>query len=295
MRWNNLWFWTKYNSWKNPSSRSLSSWKFSSFDILSTSSFGCVSWALVLRFKSVSPSSISDSCFLAYSSMSSFCFPISWRDIFVLRSTSSKISSFFASIGVANGKIRDAETLLRNPTPRLFGKKFRAGFRDSKKVKTNHAKARLRDLSKTLPRFRDSVKIFRDPRFSRYHSPPLSMAATMLSAYSCTFLFKRAACSWTLPRLSSSLVILLLFVWALFLWDSIADLTLNFRSFAACSRRIFPCPSWFVNAQALQIATLQILQKNYISFFSWPGIAQNFGLFKMFSKSWSWKSSNARA
>ena len=67
---------------------------------------------------------------------------------------------------------RDAETLVRNPSPRLFGKKFR----DSKKVKTNHAKTRLRDLSKTLPRFRDPVKIFRDPRFSRYHSPPLILS-----------------------------------------------------------------------------------------------------------------------
>ena len=64
---------------------------------------------------------------------------------------------------------RDAETLVRNPSPRLFAKKFR----DSKKVKTNHAKTRLPDLSKMLPRFRDPVKIFRDPRFSRYHSPPL--------------------------------------------------------------------------------------------------------------------------
>ena len=64
---------------------------------------------------------------------------------------------------------RDAETLVRNPSPRLFGKKFR----DSKKVKTNHAKTRLRDLSKMLPRFRDPVKIFRDPGFLRYHSPPL--------------------------------------------------------------------------------------------------------------------------
>ena len=66
---------------------------------------------------------------------------------------------------------RDAEILVRNPSPRLFGKKFR----DSKKVKTNHAKTRLRDLSKTLPRFRDPAKIFQDPRFSRYHSPPLSL------------------------------------------------------------------------------------------------------------------------
>ena len=64
---------------------------------------------------------------------------------------------------------RDAEILVRNPSPRLFGEKFR----DSKKVKTNHEKTRLRDLSKTLPRFRDPAKIFRDPRFSRYHSPPL--------------------------------------------------------------------------------------------------------------------------
>ena len=43
---------------------------------------------------------------------------------------------------------RDAETLVRNPSPTLFGKEFR----DSKKVKTNHAKTRLRDLQK---RFRD--------------------------------------------------------------------------------------------------------------------------------------------
>ena len=42
---------------------------------------------------------------------------------------------------------QDAKTLVRNPSLRLFGKKFR----DSKKVKTNHAKTRLRDLSKTLP------------------------------------------------------------------------------------------------------------------------------------------------
>ena len=64
---------------------------------------------------------------------------------------------------------RDAEILVRNPSPRLFGEKFR----DSKKVKANHEKTSLRDSSKTLPRFRDPAKIFRDPRFSRYHSPPL--------------------------------------------------------------------------------------------------------------------------
>ena len=66
---------------------------------------------------------------------------------------------------------QDAEILVRNPSPRLFGEKFR----DSKKVKTNHEKTRLRDLSKTFRRFRDPAKIFRDPRFSRYHLPPLLM------------------------------------------------------------------------------------------------------------------------
>ena len=70
---------------------------------------------------------------------------------------------------------RDAEILVRNPSPRLFGKKFR----DSKKVNTNHAKTRLRDLTKTLPRFRDPAKIFRDPRFSRYHSPPLLLIISL--------------------------------------------------------------------------------------------------------------------
>ena len=64
---------------------------------------------------------------------------------------------------------RDAEILVKNLSPRLFVKMFR----DSKKVNTNHAKTRLRDLSKTLPRFQDPAKMFRDPRFSRYHSPPL--------------------------------------------------------------------------------------------------------------------------
>ena len=84
-------------------------------------------------------------------------------------------------LGMANGTEsetrRDAEILVRNPSPRLFGKKFR----DSKKVKTNHAKTRLRDLSKTLPRFRNPAKIFRDPCFSRYHSPPLLLCKIQFS------------------------------------------------------------------------------------------------------------------
>ena len=56
---------------------------------------------------------------------------------------------------------RDAEILVRNPSPRLFGEKFR----DSKRVKANHEKTRLRDLPKTLPRFRDPAKIFPRPTF----------------------------------------------------------------------------------------------------------------------------------
>ena len=56
---------------------------------------------------------------------------------------------------------RDAEILVRNPSPRLFGEKFR----DSKKVKTNHEKTRLRDVPKTFPRFRDPAKIFPRPTF----------------------------------------------------------------------------------------------------------------------------------
>ena len=49
---------------------------------------------------------------------------------------------------------RDAEILVRNLSSRLFGKKFR----DSKKVKANYEKTRLRDLSsfwdfEILPKF----------------------------------------------------------------------------------------------------------------------------------------------
>ena len=81
---------------------------------------------------------------------------------------------------------QDAEILVRNPSPRLFGEKFR----DSKKVKTNHEKTRLRDLSKTLLRFRDSAKIFRDPRFSRYHSSPLIMAGKAKNMHQATVVQK---------------------------------------------------------------------------------------------------------
>ena len=38
----------------------------------------------------------------------------------------------------------------------------------------NHPKRRLRELSQTLPRFRDQAKVFRDPHFSKNHPMPLS-------------------------------------------------------------------------------------------------------------------------
>ena len=43
---------------------------------------------------------------------------------------------------------RDAEILVRNPSPTLFGKKFR----DSKKVKTNHAKTEISRSYQNFPR-----------------------------------------------------------------------------------------------------------------------------------------------
>ena len=87
---------------------------------------------------------------------------------------------------------RDAEILVRNPSPRLFGEKFR----DSKRVKANHEKTRLRDLPKTLPRFRDPSKIFRDPRFPRYHSAPLLLAKVLVE----NFLGLHGTYSFTLDK-----------------------------------------------------------------------------------------------
>ena len=63
---------------------------------------------------------------------------------------------------------RDAEILVRNLSPRLFGEKFW----DSKKKKKNHEKMRLQDLSKTLPRFRDPAKIFQNPHTIRHSYYP---------------------------------------------------------------------------------------------------------------------------
>ena len=55
-------------------------------------------------------------------------------------------------------------------------------------------------MSKTPPRFRDPAKIFRDPSFSRYHSPPLIGSANLSSIESvCSqwnnFLFPRSGSS----------------------------------------------------------------------------------------------------
>ena len=49
---------------------------------------------------------------------------------------------------------RDAKILVRNPSPILFGEKFR----DSKKVKTNHEKTRLQDFKtfEILPKFSET-------------------------------------------------------------------------------------------------------------------------------------------
>ena len=76
------------------------------------------------------------------------------------------------NVGVANGKIRD---LPRCRDPSEKSEPETLWWKDSKKVKTNHEKTRLQDLSKTFPRFRDPAKIFRDSRFPRYHSPPLNV------------------------------------------------------------------------------------------------------------------------
>ena len=94
---------------------------------------------------------------------------------------------------------RDAEILVRNPSPRLelFGEKFR----DSKKVKTNHEKTRLRDLSKTLPRSRDPAKIF--PRTTFFDVPfatPIIKRKKFNSAIIAVFFFPSLS---LFPRFSS--------------------------------------------------------------------------------------------
>ena len=70
-------------------------------------------------------------------------------------------------IGVYNGKgnfetLRDGETLLSKLESETKKKIF---LKTKRKEKTTNP--RLRDPSKTLPRFRDRAKIFRDSRFSR--------------------------------------------------------------------------------------------------------------------------------
>ena len=53
---------------------------------------------------------------------------------------------------------------LRDPSPKVI--------RDSEMK--SRPKTRLQDpAATTLPRYRDGAKIFRDPRFPKYHSMPL--------------------------------------------------------------------------------------------------------------------------
>ena len=56
-------------------------------------------------------------------------------------------------------------------------KQFSHGFDGNSRIRDakKHKKARFRDSLKTPPRFRDWNKIFRDPEFSGYHSPPLDI------------------------------------------------------------------------------------------------------------------------
>ena len=73
-----------------------------------------------------------------------------------------KLFISFPTPRVTNGKILartrlDTEILVKNPSPRLLGKKFWG----SKQIKTSYAKTSLRDLSKTLSRFWDLAKILR--------------------------------------------------------------------------------------------------------------------------------------
>ena len=63
---------------------------------------------------------------------------------------------------------RDTEILVGNPSPRLFGK----NFRDSKKVKTNHANETSR-LIKNSSEISISCQNFQRPTFFEVPSPPL--------------------------------------------------------------------------------------------------------------------------
>ena len=63
-----------------------------------------------------------------------------------------------------------SKPLVKKQNPRLRDLAAKnSRFRDAKE----HKKTRFRDSLKTPPRFRDWNKIFRDPEFSGYHSPPL--------------------------------------------------------------------------------------------------------------------------
>ena len=69
---------------------------------------------------------------------------------------------------------RDAEILVRNPSPRLFGEKFR----DSKKVKTNHEKNKTSRLIKNISDISRSCQNFARPTFFKvpFATPRLNQA-----------------------------------------------------------------------------------------------------------------------
>ena len=78
-------------------------------------------------------------------------------------------------LGVGNGKIRDSPRR-RDPSQKSEPETLWWKVSRLKKSKSKPWKNETSRLRKTLPRFRDPAKIFRDPRFSRYHSPPLCLA-----------------------------------------------------------------------------------------------------------------------
>ena len=90
-----------------------------------------------------------------------------------------ELSEFWHILGLCN-KYHDWVTV---PGYRSLNSRLCVGFqirdRDLKNQTSetqNHPKTKFRDPSRTLPRFRDQAKIFRDPRYSRNHSTPSSLS-----------------------------------------------------------------------------------------------------------------------
>ena len=101
--------------------------------------------------------------------------------MFLLISGSKTVHQYEGWRIVKSETRRDAEILVRNPRPRLFGEKFW----DSKKVKANHEKTRLRDLSKMLPRFSRSCQNFLRPTFFEVPFATPNMASPFKALQRC--------------------------------------------------------------------------------------------------------------